>query len=112
MSAHQHDAVMRRHIIQWQGSGLSQRAYCQEHNIKVHKFSYYKKKLWSDVKTDVTSQLIPVQISADLSTPPLTLADEINTVQLSHSNGFSLQVDSRTNLAPLKPLLELVRSVA
>ena len=30
------------HITAWQGSGLSQAAYCKQHEIKFHNFAYWR----------------------------------------------------------------------
>ncbi len=112
MSPHQNDAVMRRHIAQWKSSGQTQIAYCKAHAIKLHVFSYYKKKLKPDAAPLDSSQLVPVQLVSAFSTALPKSASEPDSFQLSHSNGFSLAINSRTELSTLKPLLELIRSVA
>jgi hypothetical protein len=33
------------HINAWQGSGLSQTAYCKQHEIKFHNFAYWRNRL-------------------------------------------------------------------
>jgi hypothetical protein len=33
------------HVTAWQGSGLSQAAYCKQHEIKFHNFSYWRNRL-------------------------------------------------------------------
>jgi hypothetical protein len=33
------------HITAWQGSGLSQVAYCKQHGIKFHNFAYWRNRL-------------------------------------------------------------------
>ncbi|MFT5211433.1 MAG: hypothetical protein ACI9CE_003172 [Flavobacterium sp.] len=38
------------HITAWQGSGLSQSAYCKQLEIKLHNFSYWRNSL-SPAKT-------------------------------------------------------------
>ncbi|MBB5188992.1 hypothetical protein HNQ57_003291 [Zhongshania antarctica] len=38
------------HIAAWQGSGLSQAAYCKQHEIKFHNFAYWRNRL-SPAKT-------------------------------------------------------------
>ena len=112
MSPHQNDAVMKRHLSQWKNSGQTQKAYCKEHAIKPHVFSYYKKKLAPTIGARDSSQLIPVQLVSTLSTPSPKPTSETETIQLSHTNGFSLTINSHTPLFSLKPLLELVRSIA
>ena len=41
---HERDEEMRTHLQAWQSSGLTQKQYCQQHNLKTHMFSYYKAK--------------------------------------------------------------------
>jgi hypothetical protein len=38
------------HVTAWQGSGLSQAAYCKQHEIKSHNFAYWRNRL-SPAKT-------------------------------------------------------------
>jgi hypothetical protein len=33
------------HITAWQGSSLSQAAYCKQHEIKFHNFAYWRNRL-------------------------------------------------------------------
>jgi hypothetical protein len=33
------------HITAWQSSGLSQAAYCKQHEIKFHNFAYWRNRL-------------------------------------------------------------------
>ncbi len=105
--ANSKDASMKLHIEACQASKLNQAAYCQQHNIPTHIFSYYRKKLGyvTPSKTDSgKNQLIPVNL----------LAKSINagTVKISHTNGFSLEINSDTDLNQLKPVLELLRTVS
>jgi hypothetical protein len=109
-------ATMHGHIAQWQASDLSQAAYCKEHGVKRHIFSYYKKKFCSASQAaNPTGQLIPVKLVAD---DDATLGSNVsssfgsNSIKLTHANGFSLEINSHTDMASLKPLLELLRSVS
>lgn len=112
MSPHQNDAIMRQHLAQWKSSSLTQAAYCKEHAIKPHIFSYYKRKLSQVVASRDSNQLVPVHLISSFSALSSKPASEADTIQLSHSNGFSIAINSRADLSSLKPLLELVRSVA
>ena len=101
------DASMKQHIEACQASNLSQAAYCQQHDIPSHIFSYYRKKLGyvtSSKPVSSKNQLIPINL----------LAESINSgkIKISHSNGFSLEINSDTNLNQIKPVLELVRTVS
>ncbi|MCK5664327.1 MAG: hypothetical protein KAI17_12630 [Thiotrichaceae bacterium] len=105
MIPHSKDAVMKQHLEQWKASGTTQRAYCRQHNIQHHIFSYYKKKFKSQfsASTAVKNQLIPIEIITEKSLP--------HKITITHLNGFSLEVDSNTPLSELKPVLELLSSV-
>jgi len=67
------------HIEGWQRSGLSQAAYCRQHDLNANSFtgrlSEFRKKAGS-----VSSELIPVQVSVDKE-PPST-----NNLVLSVNN--------------------------
>lgn len=115
MSPYQDHAVIQSHISLWQASGLTQAAYCQEHGIKPHIFSYYKKKFSSNAAPSKrSSQLIPVKLVGDdrpLGSNPSPSSGS-DMVRLSHANGFTLEINPQTDLAFLKPLLELLGSVS
>ena len=111
MSPHQKYAVMKEHISQWKRSGLTQIAYCNEHGIKPHIFSYYKGKLNQVDSSRNSSGLIPVELIPSDSTLSKSAVGS-GSVKLSHTNGFSIEVKAGTELSSLKPLLDLVRSVA
>lgn len=110
MSLHQKDAIMKAHISQWKTSGLTQVAYCNEHGIKPHIFSYYKGKLSQAVSSQHSSSLVPVKLIPNASSLS-ALVSHADTIKLSHTNGFSLEVKAGADLSSLKPLLDLVRSV-
>ena len=115
MSPYQNHATMHGHIAQWRVSDLTQAAYCKEHGIKPHIFSYYKKKFCSASQVaNPFGQLIPVKLFAD---DDATLGSNVsssfgsNSIRLTHANGFSLEINLHADMAPLKPLLELLGSV-
>jgi hypothetical protein len=113
MVPHQKDAVMKSHLSRWKSSGLTQIAYCKQHDIKPHVFSYYKGKLsQGDGGSEALSNsLVPVKILS--SKAPLTKqAMGADLIKISHSNGFSIEVKTCSELSSLKPLLDLLRSIA
>ena len=109
MNSYQNHAAMQDHIAQWQASSLSQTEYCKEHGIKQHIFSYYKKKFSLSAKP--SSQLVPVRLLADESVFTNGMSS-CNVLRLTHSNGFSLDINPQADMTSLKPLLELLRSVS
>jgi len=116
MRPYQNHATMQGHIAQWQASDLTQAAYCKEHGIKPHIFSYYKKKFRSASQVaNPSGQLIPVKLVAN---DEAALGSNVsssfgsNSIRLTHANGFSLDINLHADMASLKPLLELLGSVS
>jgi hypothetical protein len=115
MSSYQNHATMQGHIAQWQASDLTQAAYCKEHGIKPHIFSYYKRKFSSDSEVaKQSSQLIPVKLVADDASQDSSVSSSSGSgaIRLTHANGFSLDINPYAGMAFLKPVLELLRSVS
>ncbi|MBC8386210.1 MAG: hypothetical protein H8E09_00040 [Gammaproteobacteria bacterium] len=106
MIPHEKDTLMKQHLEQWQSSGTTQIAYCREHGIPMHVFSYYKKKLTCvmDQSAPARQTLIPVSVLTEQSTS--------SAINIHHHNGYSLAIPAGSNLAEFKPLLELIRSVS
>ena len=113
MSPSQNKAAMQDHIPQWQASNLSQAEYCKAHDIKPHIFSYYKKQFSSATPSvKQSSQLVPVKLVAEGMPGDLRLSAGSSAIKVTHTNGFSLEIHTSTELSTLKPLLELVRSIS
>lgn len=112
MVPHQKDAVMKSHISRWESSGLTQIAYCKQHDIKPHIFSYYKAKFsqGNRVTEAASGSLVPVELLQSKHSLTKQMIDS-NLIKISHSNGFSIEVKSSTELSSLKPLLDLLRSI-
>jgi len=106
MIPHAKDTMMKQHLKYWQSSSQTQVEYCRQHNIPTHVFSYYKKKLGTAVSesSSNSNQLIPINF---ISEPPA-----VEPIQVSHTNGFSLQINPVDDVIQLKPLLELLSSIA
>ncbi|RNL58821.1 IS66 family insertion sequence element accessory protein TnpA [Zhongshania marina] len=45
MSTINKEQFWQDHITAWQGSSLSQTAYCKQHEIKLHNFAYWRNRL-------------------------------------------------------------------
>lgn len=56
------------HVHAWEETHVSQAAYCQKHELQIHRFGYWKRKLIPDneasTKTQGFVQLLPVSQSA------------------------------------------------
>jgi len=113
MSPSQNNAAMQDHIPQWQASDLTQAEYCKIHDIKPHIFSYYKKKFSSAIPVEKqVNPLVPVKIATEHCLDGSSLSVGSSVIKVTHSNGFSLEVQVNTEFSTLKPLLELLRSIS
>lgn len=88
------------HVASWQETDLTQRAYCQKHELPVHRFGYWKRKL-----TEPTEQLPAVQGFIQLN--PMTSAHSGLIVQLP--NQLRIEGIASDNLYLVKQLSELLQ---
>jgi hypothetical protein len=113
MTPSQNKAAMQEHIPQWQASDLTQAEYCKIHDIKPHIFSYYKTKFSSAIPSlKHINPLVPIKLVAEHHSDDLRLSTGSSVIKVTHTNGFSLEVQANTDLSTLKPLLELVRNLS
>ncbi len=56
----------KQHIEIWRSSGMTQTAYCIQHELKVHQFVYWKKRF---VQTDTGITFVPLKISRSMPSP-------------------------------------------
>lgn len=116
MTPSQNKAAMQVHIPQWQLSQLSQAEYCKIHDIKPHIFSYYKNQFSSMGSSNRSEQpshsLVPVQLLAEAPLEGARLSSDSMPINITHTNGFSVEVPTDAALGLLKPVLELVRSLS
>ena len=84
------------HIEQWQASGQSQAAYCQQHDLCPQKFSYWKRK--------------PAVKPSDFARIRL---DEVSAVDaglsLQFNDGTRLEGITQGNISFIQPLIGLLR---
>lgn len=57
-------AHWKGHIEGWRSSGMTQTAYCIEHQLKGHQFSYWKRRF---VQTESGITFVPVKIQRTLA---------------------------------------------
>jgi hypothetical protein len=49
-------------IGEWQQSGLTQKGWCEKHQIKYHVFHYWYKRYRNDPSLSTQNQFIPLQV--------------------------------------------------
>ena len=57
----------KRHIENWRSSGLSQANYCRQHELKIHQFSYRKRRF---IEADRGTSFVPIPIRGPLPQAP------------------------------------------
>jgi len=82
------------HVQQWQGSGLSQRAYCRQHNLIPRKLTYWVSR--SRQQAVSAGGIVPARI-----TDPAVTGDLV----LRHPDGWQLVLPTDIDSAWLSGLL-------
>ncbi|MDF1592981.1 MAG: hypothetical protein P1P89_15805, partial [Desulfobacterales bacterium] len=54
----------KKHIESWRSSGMTPTAYCCQHELTSHQFTYWKKRF---IQTDIGVTFVPVKIRGFLS---------------------------------------------
>ncbi len=107
MQPSQIEVSWRRHIDTWRTSGLSQNAYCREHALKSHQFSYWKRKLATssaDHKLSTREKspaFVPLHVRHS--------SDTHNGLRLRLSNGCELSGIEAQHLPVVTRLVEVLR---
>lgn len=82
------------HVRQWQTSGLSQRAYCRQHNLIPRKFTYWVSRSRQPVV--VSGGIVPARIAGPAVTGDLVLR---------HTDGWQLVLPADIDSAWVSSLL-------
>lgn len=98
----QNHQFWRDHLAQWRNANVSQQAYCREHQLCPHKFSYYKRSLASDLvsKTPNNFGFVSVQVLPEFNQP--------DSLTLHFTSGLHLSGIGADNLGLVKQLAVLL----
>jgi ribosomal protein L32E len=88
----------REQIDAWQASGESQQAFCQQHELSYHRFTYWRRKLADQAveRRRMPSALVPVRHEPTSSE---------TTLSLVLPSGIELRGIALDNLAVVRQLL-------
>ncbi len=92
----------QKHLDRWRQSQLSQKEYCQQNEIILHRFNYWKKRLADD---QAGPAFVPVPFVQNY---PLSATSKI---ELVITGGFKIQVGPGFDSATLKQLIHTLRSL-
>lgn len=95
----------KRQIESWRSSGLTQTAYCHQHELKAHQFTYWKKRF---VQTDNGITFVPVKIHGSLRS-----AAGMRSSSLLLTVGRDLQIEIKSDFDHelLRRLIATLRSL-
>ena len=94
----ENQAFWQNHVQQWQSSGLSQAAYCREHQLDQNKLSYYKRKQLGEVVPTQNNGFVSVQLAQNVQS--------IDALTLHFVNGTHLSGITSQNVTVVKQLME------
>lgn len=92
----------KKHILAWQGSGLSQAAYCREHGLSVKTFGYHKRRFASDSKEQ---GVVPVSA---VVMPLTSKASCVRPIKLFVRDSFTLEIEPEFCQQTLRRILEVI----
>jgi hypothetical protein len=93
-------AMLRR----WHGSGLSVRAFCEEHGLAVPSFNAWRRTL---AQPDAAVRFVPVQVTAEPE-PRTTAAGQSSGLELVLAAGRRLRLAAGFDAPTLRRLLALL----
>lgn len=89
-----------KHINAWKAGNLNQTEYCRHNQLKPHRFTYWKKKLYRPDDTQLT--LVPVQITSDLHS---SFAPNPSGLKVAVKNQYQIEVDRGFDPVTFKELI-------
>ena len=98
-------AYWKRQIESWRSSGMTQVAFCREHELKVHQFTYWKKRI---VQTEAEGKFVSLNLSSFTNKQPPQPGCPLRVVV---SNGLKVEVEAGFDPDLLGQLIIVLRGV-
>jgi len=93
------------HVVQWQSSGLSQAAYCRQHDLCQQKFSYRKRQSSFAKEPDISS---PGFARVQVDSPIRPSASDMG-LSIRFNNGIQIERITENNLTLIPQLLTVLQ---
>lgn len=90
------------HIERWQASGLSQRAYCIQHDLIIHRFYDWRRRIKSDENNRVS--FLPVSLAGSAAFNQLS-------VRIHTPNGYTIEIGNPIGSTEIDRLIAKVASL-
>ena len=107
----------RAHIKAWSESGLTQRAYCQEHGLPEAQFSHWKPRLRNKGQRQrPKARVVPVKVIEETTIGTARgevrgAASDAGELALVFGNGLRLEISEGFDAATLRRVLEVLGHV-
>ena len=98
-------AHWKQHIEQWRFSEMTQKAYCQQHDLGYHQFSYWKKRF---VQTETGITFVPLKIPRSL---PLPTAMKTSPLRIIVNSNLQIEIGSDFDPHLLRRLIATLRTL-
>ena len=99
----------RQRLESWRKSGLTQKQWCEQNNVRQPQFWYWKKKLQETHNEPETNKpasgFVPVALAPELNTPQTERA----SLSISLPNGMTVSGIDHSNLALIRQLIGLLQ---
>ena len=101
VSTHHKRSFWEHHLGRWQQSGLSQRAYCRQNDLKPDQFYYWRRRILKP-RSDVS--FLPVTL-------PVDSVHQHHGIRVLMPNGFAIELEGWDRQAELKQLVAMVAAL-
>ena len=92
----------KAHIEQWQTSGLSQRAYCLQHDLILHRFYDWRRRLKAADNNRVSFLPVSLAGGASFNQP---------SVRIHTPNGYTIEIDNQIGSAQIDRLVAMLAAL-
>ena len=98
-------AYWKRQIESWRSSGKTQLAFCQEHELKFHQFTYWKKRF---VQTEAGITFVPIKFRQPIPTSS-SLAS--HSLRLIVDRNLQIEIGSDFDPQLLRKVISVIRAL-
>ncbi len=99
-------AFWKQHIESWRSSGMTQTAYCGQHELKAHQFVYWKKRF---VQTNTGITFVPLKIRRSVQSASGMCSP--STFRLTVGRDLQIEIGPDFDSQLLRRLITTLRTV-
>lgn len=102
-----------RHLEKWDESGLSQAEYCRSHDLKAHRFIYWRQKFQKIIKSPLKIVQLKTTNPIQIQTEPQFPSRDSREFQFSvtFQKGYSISVKEKFSSSEFKRLFSTIETL-